>query len=237
MSFKATYLGSNGWIVKFENLKIVIDPWLEGDLVFPLGEWFFKGTLEEPIPTPVNTNIILITQGLPDHCHIQSLNKFPKDTKVICPESAYNSVKNLGFQKISVVNPSQKIELEGLKIEATAGAPVPKVENGYIIESKYGSFYVEPHGFFDKKVRARKLDAVITPTKNLGLPLVGSFVKGADVVTELIEAFHPEYILSSTIGGDAKYSGVMNKFLSIKELNKKLGCKIINLKSLQSISI
>ena len=174
---------------------------------------------------------------MPDHCHIQSLNKFPKDTKVICPESAYNSVKNLGFQKISVINPSQKIELEGLKIEATAGAPVPKVENGYIIESKYGSFYVEPHGFFDKKVRARKLDAVITPTKNLGLPLVGSFVKGADVVTELIEAFHPEYILSSTIGGDAKYSGVMNKFLSIKELNKKLGCKIINLKSLQSISI
>ena len=61
---------------------------------------------------------------------------------------------------------------------------------------------------------------------------MGSFVKGADVVTELIEAFHPEYILLSTIGGDAKYSGVMNKFLSIKELNKKLGCKIINLKSL-----
>ena len=237
MPFKATYLGSNGWIVEFEDLKIVIDPWIEGDLVFPLGEWFFKGTLEEPIPTPKNISIILITQGLPDHCHIPSLNKFPKEVKIICPESAYKSIKSLGFKNINVINPSQQIELDGLKIEATAGAPVPKVENGYIVESQNGSFYIEPHGFFDKKVRQRKLDAVITPTKNLGLPLVGSFVKGADVVTELIEAFQPEYILSSTIGGDAKYSGIMNKFLSIKEINKKLDCKLVDLKSLQSINI
>ncbi len=237
MSFTATYLGSNGWIVEFEDLKIVIDPWLEGDLVFPLGEWFFKGTLEDSIPTPKDISIILITQGLPDHCHIQSLNKFPKEVKIICPESAYMIIRNIGFKNISVIKPSQKIELNGLKIEATSGAPVPRVENGYIIESKNGSFYVEPHGFFDKKVRPRKLNAVITPTKNLGLPLVGSFVKGADVVAELIEAFHPEYILSSTIGGDAKYSGVMNKFLSIEELNKKLDCKLVDLKTLESIDI
>ena len=237
MSFKATYLGSNGWIVEFKDLKIVIDPWLEGDLVFPLGEWFFKGTLEDSIPTPKNINIILITQGLPDHCHIPSLNKFPKDVKIICPESAYKSIKDIGFKTINVINPSQIIEIDGLKIEATSGAPVPKVENGYIIESKNGSFYVEPHGFFDKKVQPRKLDAVITPTKNLGLPLVGSFVKGADVLTELIDAFHPEYILSSTIGGDAKYSGFMNKLLSIKEFNKKIECRLVDLKSLQSITV
>ena len=65
MSFKATYLGSNGWIIEFERHKIVIDPWIKGDLVFPLGEWFFKGTLSKEIPTPKNINLILITQGLP----------------------------------------------------------------------------------------------------------------------------------------------------------------------------
>ena len=237
MSFKATYLGSNGWIIEFERHKIVIDPWIKGDLVFPLGEWFFKGTLSKEIPTPKNINIILITQGLPDHCHIPSLKKFPKDVKVICSESAFKSLKDIGFTSIEVLAPSDKIEFEGLKIEATSGAPVPSIENGYILETQNGSFYIEPHGFFDKKIKQRKLDAVITPTKNLGLPIVGSFVKGADVVSELIEAFNPNYILSSTIGGDAQYSGLMNKFISIDELNNEIDCNLVELESLQSINI
>tara|TARA_Y100001968_G_scaffold306954_1_gene324271 strand:+ start:32132 stop:32845 length:714 start_codon:yes stop_codon:yes gene_type:complete len=237
MKFKATYLGSNGWIVEFEKVNIVIDPWLKGDLIFPLGEWFFKGTLINEIPTPKNINLILLTQGLPDHCHPQSLNKFSKNITVVCSESALKTLKKLGFKSISVVKPTEKIEIEGLKIEATAGAPVPKVENGYIVESKQGSFYIEPHGFFDKTIKPRKLDAVITPTKNLGLPMVGSFVKGADVISDLIRAFKPSHILSSTVGGDAQYSGLLNRFISIDECKKDLKCKLIDLKSMQSISI
>ncbi len=237
MAFKATYLGSNGWIVEFKKVKIVIDPWLKGDLIFPLGEWFFKGTLKDEIPTPKDINIILLTQGLPDHCHPQSLDKFSKNTKVVCSESAFKTVKTLGFKSIRVVKPTDKIQIEGLNIEATAGAPVPKIENGYIIESDEGSFYIEPHGFFDKKIRPRNLDAVITPTKNLGLPMVGSFVKGADVISDLMNAFKPKVILSSTVGGDAKYSGLLNRFISIDECKKEIECKLIDLESMQSISI
>ena len=237
MPFKATYLGSNGWIVEFDKVKMVIDPWIKGDLVFPLGEWFFKGTLKNEIPTPENINLILITQGLPDHCHIPSLNKFQKGIKVICSESAYKSIKNIGFKDVEIINPTEKTHFDNLKIEATAGAPVPNIENGYIIESDNGSFYIEPHGYFDKKIKPRKLDAVITPTKNLGLPIVGSFVKGADVISDLIKAFNPNYILSSTIGGDAKYSGFMNKFMSVDDLSTEINCQIIDLESLQSINI
>ena len=237
MPFTATYLGSNGWIVEFEKVKIVIDPWLKGDLVFPLGEWFFKGTLKDEIPTPKNINLILLTQGLPDHCHLPSLNKFPKDVKIICSENAFKSVKTLGFENIQIIKPKDKIETEGLNIEATIGAPVPKIENGYIIESNEGSFYIEPHGYFDKTITPRNLDAVITPTKNLELPIVGSFVKGADVVSDLIKAFNPRYILSSTLGGDATYTGFLNNFISVGEGNNELKCKLIDLESLQSISI
>ena len=49
MTFEATYLGSNGWFIKFKKTKLIIDPWLKGDLIFPPGEWFFKGSLEEEI--------------------------------------------------------------------------------------------------------------------------------------------------------------------------------------------
>ncbi|MBK17044.1 MAG: MBL fold metallo-hydrolase [Prochlorococcus sp. SP3034] len=237
MPFKATYLGSNGWIVEFKKTKIVIDPWLKGDLVFPMGKWFFKGTLKEEIPTPEDINLILITQGLPDHCHTPTLKKFSTDVTVVCSESALIPLKKIGFENIKVIKPTDKIEIEDLSIEATSGAPVPKVENGYIIESNEGSFYIEPHGFLDKEVLPRKLDAVITPTKNLVLPIVGSFVKGADVISDLVKTFNPNYILSSTIGGDAEYSGILNKFITISQCDKKLDCKLIDLESLQSITI
>ena len=49
MTFEATYLGSNGWLIKFKKTSLIIDPWLKGDLIFPPGEWFFKGSLEEEI--------------------------------------------------------------------------------------------------------------------------------------------------------------------------------------------
>ncbi len=237
MTFKATYLGSNGWIIEFNRSRIVIDPWLLGDLIFPLGEWFFKGTLKDEIPTPENIDLILLTQGLPDHCHIPSLKKFPKRTNIICSKSASKILYELNFESINIMKPGENLKFNELKIEATSGAAVPQIENGYILESNDGSFYIEPHGFLDNTIKPRKLDAVITPTKNLQLPIVGPFVKGADVIPNLVQLFNPSYILSSTTGGDAQFSGVLNSFISLEEFKKTLDCKILNLDQMQSVVI
>tara|TARA_Y100000589_G_scaffold85575_1_gene79583 strand:+ start:4881 stop:5606 length:726 start_codon:yes stop_codon:yes gene_type:complete len=237
MTFKATYLGSNGWIIEFNECKIIIDPWLKGDLVFPPGDWFFKGTLENEIPTPKNIDLILITQGLPDHCHIPSLKQFSKGTEIICPKSALKTLNKLEFESINIIKPGEIINFKGIDIEATSGAPVPNVENGYVIDNTQGSFYIEPHGFFDTSIKPRKLDAVITPTKNLDLPLVGPFVKGADVIPKLIKAFKPNYILSSTIGGEAKFSGFLNNFIKVEEFQRELNCKLIDLKTMETFEV
>ena len=237
MTFKATYLGSNGWIIELMKTKIVIDPWLLGDLVFPPGGWFFKGTLKDEIPTPENIDLILLTQGLPDHCHIPTLKKFPKNTKVLCTKSAFKVLDELNFESINIMEPGQHLKFNNINIEATSGASVPQIENGYILETIDGSFYIEPHGFLDKQIKPRKLDAVITPTKNLELPVVGPFVKGADVIPRLVKLFNPKYILSSTIGGDAQFSGILNSFISLEEYEKDIDCKILNLEQMQSIII
>ena len=238
MAFEAKYLGSNGWLIKFDKANIIIDPWLTGDLVFPPGEWFFKGSLDKEILIMDEINIILITQGLPDHCHIPSLKKFKKNINIICSKSAKEIIEKLGFTSITVLKPSEKIYKEGLEIEATAGAPVPQVENGYIVKDNKGKgFYIEPHGYLDVNLKSQEIDAVITPTMNLELPLVGSFVKGADVLPNLIKKFNPRYILSSTAGGEAKYTGLLNKLISVKEYNEKLKCNLVNLKSLESVKI
>ena len=238
MTFEATYLGSNGWFIKFKKYNLIIDPWLKGDLIFPPGEWFFKGSLEKEISIDKNIDIILLTQGLPDHCHIPSLEMFKKDIPIICPTSASGILEKIGFSTIKILKPNEKTHQFNLSFEATAGAPVPQIENGYIVkDDENNSFYIEPHGYLDENIDNQNLDAVITPTKNLELPLLGSFVKGADVIPKLINKFNPKYILSSTVGGDAKYSGFLNKFISVQDYEEELNCNLVDLKSMQSIMI
>tara|TARA_S200000501_G_scaffold189570_1_gene178403 strand:+ start:188 stop:904 length:717 start_codon:yes stop_codon:yes gene_type:complete len=238
MSFEAKYLGSNGWLIKFDKTNLIIDPWLTGDLVFPPGEWFFKGSLDNDILIDEEINLILLTQGLPDHCHVPSLKRFKKNIDIICPSSAKEILKKLGFESIKVLKPSEKIIQKGLIIEATAGAPVPKIENGYIVKDEEGKgFYIEPHGYLDENVKSQELDAVITPIMNLELPLVGSFVKGADVLPKLINTFNPKYILSSTAGGEAKYTGLLNKFISVQEYTEEVKCDLVKLKTMDSVKI
>ena len=238
MSFEATYLGSNGWFIKFKNTNLIIDPWLKGDLIFPPGEWFFKGSLEKEITIHKEIDIILLTQGLPDHCHIPTLEMLRKDIPVICPSSACGILEKIGFSSIKTLKPTEKTHQFNISFKATAGAPVPQIENGYIVkDDEDNSFYIEPHGYLDENLDKQNLDAVITPTKNLQLPLVGSFVKGDDVIPKLIKKFNPKFILSSTIGGDAKYSGFLNNFISVQDYKEELNCNLIDLKSMQSIMI
>jgi len=238
MTFEATYLGSNGWLIKFKKTNLIIDPWLKGDLIFPPGEWFFKGSLEEEISIDKKIDIILITQGLPDHCHVPTLEMFRKDIPIICPKSAVKTLEKIGFSSIKMINPTEKTNQFNLSFEATAGAPVPQIENGYIVkDDQDNGFYIEPHGYLDENLNKQNLDAVITPTKNLELPLVGSFVKGADVIPKLINKFNPKFILSSTVGGDAKYSGILNNLISVQEYKEELNCNLIDLESMQSVMI
>jgi len=238
MAFEATYLGSNGWFIKFKNTNLIIDPWLKGDLIFPLGEWFFKGSLEKEILITKEIDVILLTQGLPDHCHVPTLKMFRKDIPIICPKSAIEILEKIGFSSIKMLKPTEKTNQSNLSFEATAGAPVPQVENGYIVkDDQDNGFYIEPHGYLDENLNKQNLDAVITPTKNLELPLVGPFVKGADVIPKLINKFNPKFILSSTVGGDAKYSGFLNNFISVQDYKEELNCNLVDLKSMQSIMI
>ena len=72
-------------------------------------------------------------------------------------------------------------QIKELTIQATAGAPVPNIENGYVLTHPEGSLYVEPHGFLDPEISSQQLDAVITPVVNVALPLAGTFLRGKKV--------------------------------------------------------
>ncbi len=224
MSLSATYFGSSGWLIQFGDFNVIIDPWLTGKLSFAPGSWLIEGNLPEEIAAPSKLDLLILTQGLADHAHPETLQKLPKNLTVLGPASAEKLIEDLGFESFISLKPGMHTVIEGLEIEATAGAPVPQIENGYLLKHSLGSLYLEPHGFLDKRISPRLLDAVITPVVNVTLPLAGAFVKGKQVLPELIDLFQPKTILASTTGGNAEFSGLLGNLMrmegSVEEAKK-----------------
>ena len=216
MTFSVTYFGSSGWLVEFGELRVLIDPWLTGTLTFPPGAWLIEGRLHHEIQVPEQLDLLLLSQGLADHAHPPTLKKLPRSLRVLGSPSAVAVVKKLGFERVQTLKPGETSHIEELTVEASAGAPVPKIENGYVLTHPMGSIYFEPHGFLDKSISPRRLDAVITPVVNVTLPLAGAFLRGKDVLPELIKRFQPLSILSSTTGGDATFTGFLGGLMRME---------------------
>ena len=223
MSLAATYLGANGWLLEFENIRVLVDPWLTGSLSFPPGDWFLKGELPHDRAVPDQLDLLLLTQGLADHTHPATLDKLPRNLSVIGTNSAVRVAEQLGFETVTALQPGEQTNHRDLMIRATAGAPVPQVQNGYVLEHVAGCLYLEPHGFLDPSVKPQLLDAVITPMVDVGFPVLGAFVKGCSVVPKLVERFKPKTILASTAGGDVRFNGALSGILKLQGSPQEAG--------------
>ena len=219
MTIKATYYGANGWLIEFDKIQILIDPWLNGELTFPPGDWLIKGKLANEVDIPKDINFLLLTQGQPDHTHPPTLKKLNKSIPVIASKAASKVVREIGFNIVNTLKPGESFTNNNLSIKATSGASVPNLENGYIIENNLQSLYIEPHGFFDQKIKPRHIDIVITPVIDFSLPLAGKFIKGKTVLPELLKFFNPSTVLTSTTGGDISFTGLINKLIKVDGSN------------------
>ena len=226
MTLAATYYGANGWLLEFNDLRVLVDPWLRGSLSFPPGAWFLKGELACEHDVPENLDLLLLTQGLADHAHPETLALLPKTLPVIGSVAATRVVERLGFTSVKALSPGEVTTHQGLQVRASAGAPVPVVENGYLLNHPAGTLYLEPHGFLDPTLEPQTLDAVITPMVDLGLPALGAFVKGCSVVPQLVERFQPTTVLASTSGGDVRFGGALSHALQMKGSVADTGSKL-----------
>jgi len=216
MNLAATYFGANGWLLEFGACRVLVDPWLTGQLSFPPGPWLLNGRLPRDWAVPDNLDLLLLSQGLPDHAHPETLQLLPRDLKIVGSPSAAKLVGRLGFTQVTPLHPGESTNIAGLTIRATAGAMVPSIENGYLISHADGKIYLEPHGFLDSKIESQSVDAVITPVVDLGLPLAGAFVKGRQVLPELLKRFEPSTVLASTAGGNVRFEGLLSSFMQME---------------------
>ena len=201
--------------IELDKTRILIDPWLNGDLTFPPGDWLIKGELAKEVEIPRSIDFLLLTQGQPDHAHPPTLEKINKSIPVIASQAASNVVSKIGFTEINTLKPGEAFKKNNINIQATSGASVPNIENGYIIESGQDSIYIEPHGFLDKQIKPRNIDLLITPVIDFSLPLAGKFIRGKTVLPQLLKLFNPTTVLASTTGGDITFTGLINNLIKV----------------------
>ena len=140
MEFFATYYGSSTWLVELKNFRILIDPWFKDDLFFAPGPWFFNGRLKNTVEVPRDVSLLLLTQGLPDHAHIPSLELLERSIPVFASSSACKVVERLGFSSIVELKPGDSKLIKGVLVEAFRGANVPNTENAYLVTWENSSF-------------------------------------------------------------------------------------------------
>jgi L-ascorbate metabolism protein UlaG (beta-lactamase superfamily) len=232
-----TYLNNNSWLIELAGQRILLDPWLVGPLVFGNQPWFFKAEHTVPCSIPEQIDLILLSQGLPDHAHPPTLEALDHDIPVVASPSAAKLVKKLGYSQVTALDHGKATRKDSVEIQAFPGSPIGPllVENAFVLTdlTHQTRLYYEPHGFHSETVQAvNPVNVIITPLINLNLPLIGPFIKGGESALEVVKWLQPEFVLSTAAGGDVEYAGMLNKFLKldgdIKDFRQLLadnGCK------------
>jgi L-ascorbate metabolism protein UlaG (beta-lactamase superfamily) len=211
-----TWLDSNSWLIELGGKNILLDPWLVGNLTFGNLPWLFQGTKTVDRPIPSNVDLILLSQGLPDHAHRPTLEVLDRSIPVVASPSAAKVVKDLGYQQITALAPGETHDFAGVSIKAVPGSPVgpTAIENGYILRAGNSSIYYEPHGYHSPVLaNEQPIEVVITPLIDLKLPLLGAVIKGQASALALCELLQPKFIVPTAAGGDVKFEGLLMSIL------------------------
>ena len=214
-----TWLDSNSWLIEIGSKRILIDPWLVGPLVFGNLPWLFKGERLTPRPIPENVDLIVLSQGLEDHAHPETLKQLDKNIPVVASPTAAKVVQELGYSQIITLEHGHTYSFDNsVEVRAVPGSLVGPtlVENGYILKdiSTGKTIYYEPHGNHSEKIKEfAPIDVVISPIINLNLPLVGPIIKGNESALQAAQWLKPQVMLPTAAGGDVDFQGLLISLL------------------------
>jgi L-ascorbate metabolism protein UlaG (beta-lactamase superfamily) len=209
-----TWLDSNSWLIEMGGKRVLLDPWLVGSLIFGNMPWFFKGDHPNPQEIPADIDVILLSQGLPDHAHVPTLERLDKHIPVVASPNAAKVATGLGYQQVNALAHHELLTIDNLQIRALPGSLVGPnlVENGYLLTdlTTQTSLYYEPHGTHSAELKQfAPVDVIITPLTDLEIPLVGSVIKGLESAVKVVEWLQPQVILPTAAGGNVVFEGLL----------------------------
>lgn len=217
-----TWLDNNSWLIEMAGQRVLLDPWLIGPLVFGGMPWLIEGRHTQPRPIPDQLDVILLSQGLEDHAHPETLKQLDHHLPVVASVNGAKVARELGYDQVTALAHGETFTLnERLKIQAVPGSPIGPflVENGYLLTDldTGNKIYYEPHGNHSPDLKQNApVDVVITPVVDLEIPLLGPIVKGRTSALDVIDWLRPKVLLPSAAGGDVEFSGLLAKVLQGK---------------------
>ncbi|MEL6814883.1 MAG: MBL fold metallo-hydrolase [Cyanobacteria bacterium J06598_3] len=222
---KLTWLDANSWLIEAAGQRILVDPWLVGDLVFGNLTWLVRGVRPVPIEIPQNIDLILLSQGLADHAHPETLKALDKSIPVVASADGAAIAQKFGYESVTTLAHGETHVQNGLEIKAFIGAVVgpAKRENGYVLSflSEGKRLYYEPHGYPDVAhlrefvASAGPVDVVITPMADITLMGVAPVVRGGDVAVEIARVLKPQVMLPTAEAGKVTYEGLLASALKL----------------------
>lgn len=213
-----TWLDNNSWLIELAGSRILLDPWLVGQLTFGNLDWLFKGSRQQEHAIPSGLDLILLSQGLEDHAHPETLKQLDKSIPVAGSLSAAKVARQLGFTQVTALKHGETLTLNNaVTIQATPGSPLGPIvqENGYLLKELASgtTLYYEPHGFHAPIVKQAAIDIVITPLIDLALPIVGSIIKGSQSALELAQWVKPQVMVPTAANGNVVLEGLLVSLL------------------------
>lgn len=214
-----TWLDNNTWFVEMGGQRILSDPWLVGPLVFGGAEWLFRAEHNQTYAIPERIDAILLSQGLEDHAHPETLKTLDRSIPVIASPNAAKVVQKLGYGSVTELPHGETYVLGNrLEIKALPGSPIGPmlIENAYVLRDRETetSLYYEPHGFHSEQLKqAGSIDVTISPMSDVKVPLLGPVLKGAKSAAQLAQWVQPQVMLPSAAPGNTSYAGLLAKLL------------------------
>lgn len=213
-----TWLDNNSWLIDLDEVRILLDPWLVGPLTVGNQEWLLKVTHRTPPAIPNGVDLILLSQGLEDHAHVETLKALDKAIPVVCSPNAVSIVAGLGYGSVRVLSHSETYTHNGVSIQAFPGSPIGPflTENAYVLtgQAEGMRLYYEPHGFHAPALAdLAPVDVAIAPLMTVKLPLVGAIIKGQESAVELARLLQLRYLLPTGAGQAVDYGGLLPSLL------------------------
>jgi L-ascorbate metabolism protein UlaG (beta-lactamase superfamily) len=176
--------------------------------------------------------LILLSQGLPDHAHLPTLQQLNRKIPVVASPSAAKVAQELGYACVTSLAHGETFTFNHqLEIRALPGSPIGPtlIENSYLLKELATNFtlYYEPHGYHSPQLKEfAPVDVIITPTVDLALPLVGAIIRGMNSTLEVAKWLQPQFILPTAAKADTTYEGLLVNFLkavgTVEELRASL---------------
>ncbi|MEO1636020.1 MAG: MBL fold metallo-hydrolase [Cyanobacteria bacterium J06631_9] len=248
---KLTWFDANSWLIEAGGKRILVDPWLVGDLVFGDAPWLVRGFRPEPLSIPQNIDLILLSQGLADHAHPETLKQLDKSIPVMASPDGAKVANSFGYRSVTTLEHGDTSSLDNeegssITIQTFVGAPVgpTKKENAYVIDflAEGTRLYYEPHGYPDAKhlKTLGTVDVVITPMADITLMGIAPVVRGKDIAPQLADLLNPQVMLPTAEAGKVEYSGIISSALKtaggVEAVRSRLKAKNSNTRIIQPIS-